>query len=551
MRIIPSTIYDAKSEAEEKVFRLLEKTSFGEGAVAIHSLNVPEHEYKRWSELDFVILSPSGIFVLEIKGGNVARGEDGIWTFTNRFGQEHRKSEGPFDQVNSGMFAFEKMLEKKFPYKFTKKVCFGWGVLFPDKPFNISTIEVPPETILDSSKFKNLDNLNEYLEGLAMYWQRKTNIGRKSDYEIGRTIQYLRPIFDLVPTLASKIGEISNRQVSLTEEQYTYLDSIQESERIVCEGGAGTGKTFMAAEVVRSESYKGKKVAFLCKGYVFSRYMASRLDSEQVDVFDIDSITARVDGGGSPEYEVLVVDEGQDLLDFGSFDVMNSILAGGLENGRWRFFMDYINQSAITAFEAKEDAYQWLRSCQATPLKLKRNCRNTVQIVHQTMMTTGADIGESIIEGEGPKATFVYPESPREAARMLSSQLTEWVDNMDVAPGQITVLSPSPIDNSCLQFISHRWRSIIQIVGKDVFHGWGNQLTYSTIENFKGLENNCIAVIDLESFDGGKKSISELYVGMTRANALLWVAVSGVAREKFDSVRVSNAIEMTKGATGR
>jgi len=551
MKVIPSIIYDPKSDAEVKVFDLLKKTSFGDGAVAVHSLNVPEHEYKRWSELDFVILSPYGIFVLEVKGGGVSVDDNGIWTFTNRFGREHRKSEGPFQQVSSGMFAFEKMLEKKFPGQYSRKVCFGWGVILTDAPFDAESIEIPKETVLDDREFKKLSNLNRYLERLSDYWRGKTGLGKYSDYTIGSTFKYLRPKFDLVPTLSSRIEMISSKQVSLTEEQYTYLDNIQEAERIICEGGAGTGKSFMAAEVARSEEFCGNKVLFLCKSPIFSCYVGSRLNSENIDVFDLKTLEKMIARETErSQYDVLIVDEGQDLLDFSNFDTMNTVFRGGLEGGRWRFFMDYNNQSAITGLEGKAEAYQWLKSCQATPLKLKRNCRNTVQIVQQTKMTTGADIGLSIIDGEGPKITFVYPENERETARKLSAQLTEWVDGLDIPLGQITILSTKTVRESCARYLSSRWLSIIKTIGVSVVEDWGNSLTFSKIEDFKGLENKCIAIIDLDGFDGGARTVSELYVGMTRANALLWLAIPASVREQFDLLRVENAKKLVSEAQG-
>ncbi len=52
--------------------------------------------------------------VVEVKGGRLAR-RDGLWTFTNRYGETTSKREGPFEQARSAMFALRDALEKRIP----------------------------------------------------------------------------------------------------------------------------------------------------------------------------------------------------------------------------------------------------------------------------------------------------------------------------------------------------------------------------------------------------------------------------------------------------
>ena len=112
MKLIPSVVYEFNSDAERKIFELLKRIDFGPSAVALHSQNLSKHQYKKWCEIDFVVIAEQGVLVLEAKGGGVARDGDGIWTFTDRWGVEHRKSEGPFDQARGGMYALEDALKK-------------------------------------------------------------------------------------------------------------------------------------------------------------------------------------------------------------------------------------------------------------------------------------------------------------------------------------------------------------------------------------------------------------------------------------------------------
>ena len=77
-----------------------------------HSVNLPEHQYKQWAEIDFLLISNKGILVFEVKGGRVSR-ENGVWIHTDRFGRRHEKSEGPDEQAKTAMYSLRDKLEKK------------------------------------------------------------------------------------------------------------------------------------------------------------------------------------------------------------------------------------------------------------------------------------------------------------------------------------------------------------------------------------------------------------------------------------------------------
>ena len=97
---IPDILLNHKSNAEERLFSLLQHVTLAGHWTAYHSLNLSEHEYKRWGEIDFLIVGPEGALALEVKGGRVRR-EDGIWTTTNRFDRTSHLTESPFDQAKN------------------------------------------------------------------------------------------------------------------------------------------------------------------------------------------------------------------------------------------------------------------------------------------------------------------------------------------------------------------------------------------------------------------------------------------------------------------
>ena len=113
------------------------------GWVAVHSLLLADHPYKRWGEIDFLLVGPAGLLALEVKGGRVAC-VDGIWEFTDRNGVIHRKSESPMRQASSGLMALRDWLRDQLPHPLVDRVSFGWGVVFPDIEFHQASPEWDP-----------------------------------------------------------------------------------------------------------------------------------------------------------------------------------------------------------------------------------------------------------------------------------------------------------------------------------------------------------------------------------------------------------------------
>src|SRR5436309_14272629 len=113
MRMVPPVMLEPfQSAAEAHVFRLLEATDLGKHATAYHSVNLPRHAYKLVAEIDFAVITPEIVLVLEVKGGGI-HCHDGMWTYTDRYGVGHHNSEGPFQQARSAMFALRDILRNR------------------------------------------------------------------------------------------------------------------------------------------------------------------------------------------------------------------------------------------------------------------------------------------------------------------------------------------------------------------------------------------------------------------------------------------------------
>lgn len=541
MQVIPRVVHNFRSKAEQKVFDALCATDLGPNAFALHSLNLARHEYKRWSELDFVVAWEEGVYALEVKGGRVAISE-GIWTFTNRFDETYRKSEGPFDQAKSGHDALRTALSGQAAGFNLGNICWGWGVVFPDIDFDHASVSWSPELIADHWVLSGSGGLGQYLRNLARWWRARGrghhSLADAADLSALR--RAMRPDFDKVPTIAVSIDQAIESVVRLTQEQLEILDSIDENERLICIGGAGTGKSFVAAEAARREASSGRKVVVLCRSPVFAAFLRGRVAQKSVVVTEFDAIAAML--GRGTQFDCAIIDEAQDLLTAECMEQVDGLLRCGLRGGRWRMFMDPNNQSGLHE-PAQPEVLASLKQVAAIH-KLSRNCRNTQQIVMQTQLVTGADIGTAVIEGQGPPIEFVDVGDERAEAVALGRRLSQWLE-AGIRPGDITVLSPKALGDSVAAALPSGMSSQIVSVSAQVASKWPpRNITFSTIRDFKGLENRCIAVVDLKGFSGSDPELANLYVAMTRAHAGLWIAVPAAVRGNLDRLIVQNARHM-------
>jgi hypothetical protein len=518
MNIIPSHPYKTDSRAEYRLFNKLQE-AFSEdySYTAFHSLNLTHHKSKRFGEADFVILCQYGLFVLEVKGGGISS-RDGSWFAVNRNQQEF-KIQDPFRQADGALHALVNNIKEHFPS--FHLIPIGYGVVFPDVPWKVTSSEWASKTICDSHQFRNLES---WLRTFFHYWQQKpNNRGELSTEQIKQLKAYIRPGFELVEPLHCCIDRLGAQAVKLTQDQYQYLDVVAANKRVLCSGGAGTGKTFLAAELARRLASHNRKVALVCKSSWLRYYLQSLILNEYVTISTVDSIVIDRKRAGIDLYDVLIVDEGQDLFDFDTVTLLENSLKGGLEQGEWYIFHDVNNQAGLF-IETKPEVLELLESYAPAKIPLTTNCRNTRSIIEAVKDKLSLDMGSNGT-GFGPDVEFLSEESIDQPAAQLSEKLSELLKN-GVPASSITILSPHAHNHSKLRYLSDRLKNqIIELDDYSIRDFPIQNISFSEIKNFKGLENEVILVIDLPKPRNETPPIKKIlhYVAMTRARSLLCV----------------------------
>lgn len=514
MQLIPDYLDWFPSGAERTIHELLSECHDLNG-YALHSLNVAKHRTKIWGEIDFILIRPFGVVALEVKGGELFR-EGGRWGQRDVRNGRERWIENPIDQVRNSVFPVVNDLRENG----VKVRAFGWGFVTPECDMLPETPEYPSELQADYFACQDASCFRKWLLNLEEYW--KAYSGRKNrdlkSFEIEKLRRALRPDCDLAVSLGKRVKVATEKMKRFTEEQYKRLDEISENDRILCRGAAGTGKTFLAMEVMRRETALGNTCLYVARSKNLVKFL--RQGRENLDIQSYDEICHEE---GQKGYDVLVVDEGQDLLGLNFLAVLDGTLKGGLGNGRWRWFMDDYHQAGFHD-DVDPEAIHVLNTKGVTLQRLNVNCRNTKEIASFTQLATGADIGEAKLHGAGPRAEYpIIPKGHEKKSLLL--RIKKWIDN-DVAPQEIVVLTCS------------------DCVDPELGGALPKHVRMLTIREYKGLEADCVCVVGLAAEPQLETLVTHLYTGLTRARVAIWLAIPESMRSSWNEMTANNLEKM-------
>lgn len=573
--MIPSVIHpDVKSSAEKRIFRLLKNAPHTDDWSVLHSLGLAKHQTKRRGEIDFLIICPRGVFVLEVKGGRVAR-NNGIWTTKNRYGEIKNLTESPYAQASSAMFSLEKYIKNNHDLeKQLGRLIFGYGVVLPNTP----SFDVEPDGDQKITYFleDSRQPITKYIGRLATFSEERTlgNRKRPTQKDIDVLVNYLRGDFDVIEPLWAKVRETDEELLQLTREQFQILKALDINKRVIVRGAAGTGKTLLANKAATTAFNNNKKVLFVC----YNRYLANQLNANFENRESLNNITIRSiyqlmdeiirnsiyseefhskketcnkDDLYSylyPEYaslavleddtlswNVLIVDEGQDFISEPILDFIDLCLEGGLESGNWRWFMDDNNQAAV--FGRKDAAsIDRLESFGVSHI-LTVNCRNTVQIQEETQILT-TPRARAIARVEGLPVRYAWYESDASQVSTLSRQVDR-IKNESTDETDIIILSALSTDKSTAARMATNKVIPFEKIGA-LEKTNTSHVPYTTISAFKGLEADIVIITDIEKLDGDWWQ-AVLYVGMTRARVELIVLLPKKLKATYNA-KVSKAL---------
>jgi len=571
--LIPDNIENFESRGEHLLYMKFKHDGSTKNMYVLHSLFTNHHLKNISGELDFLVMVPGeGIFAIEVKHGKVFR-KNGKWNFQNRLGSITTKTKGPFAQVDGTMnsirkFILKKVSHKKDLYDRFSKILWGTGVAFTSMNEFIDVgVEAHPWQILTR---RGLDlKIGYYIDALSKGWHNENkgkywydvNLSRPTDSDCKMLLQILRGDFEINYLEINRITDNEHIIEEFTREQFKLLDFVEFNERCLIEGAAGTGKTLMAIELLRKEVSEGKKVGLFCYNKklgkkltnsaelisedkpgsfvarAFHKFLMNGVDltppKSETDLHQFYSeelpLEFLIQNDGILEkdkFDVLILDEAQDLISPYFLEIFDFMLKGGIRNGKWVFFGDFSRQAIY--LNDSEEIYSMLQQktgfTRFPPLKI--NCRNTRKIASQNTLLTGSLLPEFTsrsLEGDTIVSKFPAKNGQKKEVENILREL----EQKNIPLSKVTLLSPKRYVNTFLgdsTFISNCSQKGMHI---------------STIQAYKGLENTVVILYDFDEISSAD-SQKLLYVGISRARQKLYLVLNKSLENSYKELVSSN-----------
>ena len=571
--MIPARINDDRvSAGEHRVFGLLENDPGTTDWIVLHSLGIARRSTGPYGEIDFVTIIPGqGVICLEVKGGRLSC-EEGVWRTMDRYGNIAALKKSPFLQARDSMFALRTAIARHFGEAAPETRCpIGCAVVFPDVPCPPLTPEFERSDAIDSDDLRGpiSKSIMRVVRRRLREFQSRNDGPLPTGSEARAIRNFLRPDFELILAKGVTVGRIEEKLLRLTQEQYARLDELEANPRCLFEGAAGTGKTLLALEYARRASGSGSTVALLCFNRLLGEWLQEQtknsgivagtwhgivrrliMKSGSAKEFQEDERKAHQDGDTKAlftetfpfyaelaleelgaSFDIIVMDEAQDLCHQHVLDVLNLAMPGGLAGGRWAIFGDFTRQALYGG--ATDPVAALSHHCDHfVRARLTLNCRNTRRIAEETTLLAGFDrppfrLGEEI----GLPVEHRYWKNPADLVDSVTTVVERLVkEQMPI--DDVMILSQRRLENSGLAGV----KRISRFPLKDVSRGIANvqhSLKFSTIHSFKGLESPVVIIVDIDEMDS-EEHRSLLYVAMSRARSFLILMVSEAARTSLE-----------------
>ena len=550
----------------------------------LQSLDIRRHITKLEGEADLLVLAPGlGVMVVEVKGCDVSR-RAGVWTYEYR--PPKTSFEGPFKQSHSAMHSIKEWLRRKGEIWLRENGLERWEkwawhscVAFTSSErIALAPTNTPAGPEWTPAEVVTRSDITSYgaAEALARALKaRRTELAQKkledsrsagwfdeeksrpTPAEMEALLCALRPDFHYEGEALANIERLEQAIRDTTEEQAAIASSLLDNRRLVLKGAAGTGKTYVAVRMARYFADSGLRVGFLC----FNNLLGAWLKSELADLSVRDGyvgtfsrlmldITGEkvpqgagkefweglperaqnrlVESDASARFDVLIVDEAQDLLREEMVDVLDLLVEGGLKDGRWIFAGDFSGQAIFSSGASEEQLLARLERkgiAQAT-YALNVNCRNALRVTENIgFLTTPQVMYRSCLQAAFPGEFNAYFVKDTDSA--MQSKLQEVLSNLrkKFDPEQIVVLSPRSNSTAAALAKAEPGIRLHELNGPMPEKGSSG---YSTVHAFKGLDAQAVILTDVVDLDDAL-----FYTGISRGRQEVHVLLNEGMKQSY------------------
>ena len=512
--------------AERQVWRLL-REQLRPDDILLSGLRITDH--RKDYEADIVVLMPGlGVVVVEVKGGSVWR-EGGRW-HQYRGGDEVVID--PVEQVRGTRYALRSYVESDPRWSGRRRVCWAHAVVLPHTrlPCDFAVPDCPRWMVMDR---RQIGDLARFLRDILS--TQDTRARRLSADDADVMLDILQGRGQAQRDVLAAATERESEQQRLTQEQAVLLSATRALNRVEVRGGAGSGKTWLAAEQARRLTAAGQRVAVLCYSRGLAAYLKRHVatfpgDQRPAYVGEFHSLGHRwgaaVGSDDDSDYwenrlpaEMLAL--AQELPDSELFDSIIVDEAQDFADSWWPVILAALRDEENGGLYVFSDEGQrvFARYGQPpvplVPLMLDHNLRNTRQIAGT--FNPLAPMRMRLFGSDGPEVRFV--NCAGDVAMSVGDDQIEVLLDEGWRPADIALLTTGS---------RHPEQIARQTVGQDSYWEsfWDEeQVFYGHVLGFKGLERRVVVLV-LNERSVGARSRERLYVGLSRARDQLVVCGS-------------------------
>lgn len=473
-------------------------------------------------EGDFVVFDPArGILVIEVKGGSI-KFENGRCIQTNRRTGEITRPDPAWQASSTAHRLYEELSDDPA----TSGCVVRHAVWFPSGSTDRKTdlpLAYHHHTTFDIS---DLQAPEAAVQRAFDYWQRTGSHHALTEKGGVRVLARLLPSLEIVPSMQAKVADRERALVQLTREQARIMEFLDDQQRAVVAGVAGTGKTLVGLEKARRLADSGGLVAFLCFNAALRNYLAATHGNSHIEFHTFHSLARNHVGVGEPDeiaakfvdylsndgklkFDHVIVDEGQDFeadwIDW---------LAARTEGA---FYVFYDRHQMVQ----RETLPDWFTRAECK-LTLRRNVRNTTAIAKFATRCANVE-GSAPDSVEGPRPRLHLARDRAHAREVSAKLIAALTAEARVAAEAVALLSLNAVDSALFAGLGHHGGRKLSA------EPTAGAVTANSVRRFKGLEATAVILVDVDLRRFADPEWRRLlYVGGSRARQFLHVVLDPV-----------------------
>ena len=512
-------------------------------------------------EADFVVLHRElGLLVLEVKGGELCL-QDHQWH--RQLGGGHlKKIKDPLQQAQRSMHALLDSIEKRTGHAVTRQhLVYSYAAVFPHQE---TAGPLPPnaraELLINRA---GLPRLATRIPEAMRSFGRKSPLSER-DFRL--VLDALLPRFRVYRPLGVDIDTAAQRLLELTDTQRLVFEGLYDNPRVLVEGAAGTGKTFLALERAMAFAREGVKTLFVCFNRELALWATEQLQKDDtrqplastlkvVNFHALASQLAREAGveftvpAGSAEAARFWREEAPGLLEQAlgvlpdwrrSWGALIVDEAQDFDELWWYALLELLEDEGKSPIYVFMDRNQSLFGPQRPPpfaletrYELRTNCRNTRRIATTSANLLPLPVNVLPHAPPGVEPRVLRATGTAQQRGLVQAEVRRLLTEERIRPDQLVLLGPASWERGSLSEV--RALEGVRLTSSAAEWRRGETLLCTTARAFKGLEADVVVLYDVGGL-GGLFTESDLYVACTRArHHLIAVVHDTTTRERLEA----------------